>query len=201
MTGPATAPLAPDFTYWDGVDPAHFLETDWANPSRQWAAGKAIEAAKGGTLLEVGPGPGVEYADWFSKSAVQYTGVEGSANLFRALCERFPETSWVHGQIAGLPAFSADVVYARHVLEHQPTLEPALGTLLAAARSAVLLTWYRPPGPVAFHEVLRGVYRHTYEREAVLGQIALHGCRVAESQSFPTGDECWVMVKGDAERI
>lgn len=195
MSKAATA-TGPNFRYWNSVDPAHFLEHDWQNPSRPWAAERAIEAAlraPSQSLLEIGPGPGVDYARVFSKAAIRYLGVEGSATLYEALRSRFPEAEWRNLTIADLAPLSADVVYARHVLEHQPALEPALGQVLAAARSAVVLTWYRPPGPVAVHEVWEGVDCRTYRRADVFEGIARAGFRLTECQGFFGGDEGWVL--------
>lgn len=185
--------ISPDFTYWNSVDPALFLSHDWQNPSREWATTAAIGAAKGGSLLEIGPGPGVDYDKAFRKSGVRYLGVEGSATLYDALQSRFPEAVWQHATIADLTPFSADVVYARHVMEHQPSLQPALSQVLGAARHVVVLTWYRPPGPVARSEVWEGVHCQTYKRATVMQSVAEAGFRIVASQLFFSGDECWVL--------
>lgn len=192
---------APDFTYWNSVDPASFLDHDWKNPSRQWAAKEAIRLAKNGTLLEVGPGGGVDYERYFSKAkGIQYEGLEGSQTLYDSLRQRFPDAAWRNDLLTSLPALSADVVYARHVMEHQPALEPALGLVLGAARHACVLTWYRPPGPQAFHEIWEGVYCHTYQRAQVLKAVADAGFVISKSENFapevatlPEGDEAWLL--------
>jgi len=195
-----TTQTDPNFRYWDSVDPETFLDHDWQNPSRAWATEHAIAAAAqgDGTLLEVGPGPGVDYDRHF-RAAVQadrirYKAYEGSENLCNALRLRFPESSWHWAKISDLEPGIADVVYARHVLEHQPALEPALGLLLAAARKTVVLTWYRPPGPSAFGEIWEGVPCQTYARPEVMARLAAAGFQIVDHQSFPTsGDETWVL--------
>jgi hypothetical protein len=193
----------PDFRYWNSVDPASFLDHDRANPSRAWATkAAAAEAKKGdGTLLEVGPGGGMDYEKYFSKAkGITYTGLEGSQSLHAALQTRFPDAAWRNDLLTNLEPLSADVVYARHVMEHQPALEPALGLVLGAARHACVLTWYRPPGPQAFHEIWEGVYCHTYERAAVLKAVEAAGFVIAKSANFPPevptlpeGDEAWLL--------
>jgi hypothetical protein len=196
---------APSFTYWNSVDPTTFLDHDWENPSREWAAERAIEAAKGGSLLEVGPGPGVDYRNHFRHAVAmgrfQYIGYEGSWTLFDALQNRFPEVRFCNATIADLPPLSADVVYARHVLEHQPALEPALGSILAAARRTVVLTWYRPPADRAIDHVWNDVHCQTYARNDVMESVAAAGFGIVESERFPSvaarsfrsGDEAWVL--------
>jgi hypothetical protein len=184
----------PSFTYWNSVNPTTFLKHDWENPSRQFAAEKAIELATGGTLLEVGPGPGVDYRRWFSRADVDYCGYEGSQSLHAALQRRFPEAVWQCKTIADMEPLSADVVYARHVMEHQPALEPALGQLLSAAKKYVVLTWYRPPAPRASYDIWEGVIAHTYKRNSVLAAVASHGWQVATAECFDR-DECWVLTR------
>lgn len=197
MSEAVTATVSPNFHFWNSVDPTQFLVHDWENPSRQWAAEKAVAMADGGTLTEVGPGPGVDYARVFSDAVkaglIQYTAYEGSATLYDSLRARFPEATWQRATIADLPPLSADVVYARHVLEHQPALEPAMGTLLAAARRAAVIVWYRPPGPLAFHEVWAGVHCHTFARESVLQSVVIAGFRLEVAELFDSGDEVWVL--------
>ena len=189
-----TTTTGPNFRYWDSVDPAHFLEHDWQNPSREWATARAIEAAEGGTLLEVGPGPGVDYERYFAKAkGVRYIGLEGSSNLCHALQSRFPDAEWLNGELTALPVRHADVVYARHVMEHQPAIEPALGRLLGAARKAVVLTWYRPPGPVAVSEVWRDVHCQTFARTEIMKAIKRHRWRITDTETFTSGDEAWVL--------
>jgi hypothetical protein len=188
---------SPDFTYWNSVDPASFLDHDWQNPSRVWATKEAVKAADGGSLLEIGPGPGVDYARHFhphvQSGALTYRGVEGSQTLHDSLRSRFPEAAWQHATIADLKPQSADVVYARHVMEHQPSLEPALSQVLGAARHVVVLTWYRPPGPQAFYEIWEGVHCQTFARVNVLAAVAKAGFRIAHSEFFESGDECWLL--------
>jgi hypothetical protein len=197
--------ISPNFTYWNGVDPATFLNHDWENPSREWACEVAIKAAAGGTLLEVGPGPGVDYGNHFQHAVltgrVAYTGYEGSRTLYDALRSRFRESAWENLTIADLPPSGADVVYARHVMEHQPALDPALGQLLNAARRVVVLTWYRPPAREAIVHIWEGVHCQTYERNQVLDVVARAGFRIAAQRRFPSvaarnfrsGDEAWVL--------
>lgn len=190
---------APSFRYWDSVQPGSFLKHDWENPSRAWATDKAIgEAVKAdGTVLEVGPGPGVDYERHFREAvksfAIRYSAYEGSQTLQDALQRRFPESTWHWRPLHMLPPQSAAVIYARHVLEHQPALEPALTTLLNAARVAVVLTWYRPPADHAFGEVWEDVPCNTWNRTEVLRSVKAAGFKLSTKKLFPSGDEAWIL--------
>jgi hypothetical protein len=195
----------PDFRYWNSVDPSSFLAHDWENPSRQWAAEKAIDLVGRGTIIEVGPGQGLDYERYFRPRELaaqfSYIGYEGSLNLCTALRDRYPGKQWHNEALTDIPPQSAGVVYVRHVLEHQPALEPALGAILAAARRYVVLTWYRQPAVRAIDHVWNGVHCQTYARSDVMEAVAAAGFRLAESQRFPSvaarsfrsGDECWVL--------
>ena len=89
---------------------------------------------------------GFDYEDLFSKhSEVQYTGYEGSQGLHKRLCEKYPEGSWVRGTFDDLPPAGFDIAYTKATLEHQPELEAPLCALLKAAKSLVVINWYRPP--------------------------------------------------------
>jgi hypothetical protein len=202
---------APNFRYWDSVNPATFLDHDWENPSRAWATERALEAAVAGdgTLTEVGPGPGVDYERHFREYAlaglIKYRAHEGSRTLCEALRERFAESTWRNLTLSDLPPLSADVVYARHVLEHQPDLQPALSLVLAAARRVVVLTWYRPPG-AARSEVWEGVHCHTFDRSRVKAELHAAGFDITARQVFPgeSSDEAWVLTRrgtGIVQRI
>jgi hypothetical protein len=185
-----------DFSWWERQDAHTFLAHDWDNPARGSATAAAIALAKhhGGALLEVGPGNGVDYANAFRAhvlaGTLRYTGVEGTHTFFAALAEKHPEATWEHRALADLAPLSADVVYARHVLEHQPALVPALPTLLAAARHAVVLDWYRPPADVSVYSMWENVHFHTFARAEVLRVVAESGFLLARMERVDH-DEVW----------
>lgn len=182
---------APRFDFWDAQEPASFLAFDHDAPSRAVAAalalGRLFPSERVPTLLEVGPGPGVDYARFFRPHVelgrLRYVGVEGSSGLHADLVRRFPESAWRLGTIDTLRRRVADVVYVRSVLEHQLALEPALSLICAAARRAVVLTWYRPPADEArcdWYDLTPGIPAQTYRRADVVARVAKAGFRVAE---------------------
>ena len=199
----------PDFTYWNGVDRNSFLSHDWGNPSREWAASAAIRATLVNTgrltrpvLVEIGPGGGFDYRQYFRKfvemGSMVYLGVEGSQSLCDGLRSEFPESPWFNQTLLENP-YQGDVVYARHVLEHQPALIPAMNALLAVAPIA-FITWYRPPAERAHTDMNGAIHCHTYNREEVLDVLANNRRRVAASTIVPSGrnngnnfDEIWMV--------
>ena len=189
-----------DFSYWDKVDASSFLADDWENKSRTWA-GKTVSALVdrgASTMVEVGPGAGVDYVRQFyplvQAGRLYYTGFEGSVGLCRALQQKYPAAMWQNLSIEGLPERGFDVVYARHVLEHQPALEPALSKLLAAAISYAIVVWYRPPaGAASFeHDAANDVWYQTFERAAVLKSVEAAGFKIAEERTVEPPHSGWV---------
>lgn len=186
-----------DFSYWNGVDPDQFLADDWDNPSRAWAGAAVRMAIESGshTMVEVGPGPGVDYLRRFRQSVFDgklfYTGCEGSSKLCAALRKKYPEANWRNQPLTGLLPRSFDIVYAKAVLEHQPALEPSLSCLLNAAKRFAILIWYRPPADEAISSVQDGVYYQTFRRDEVLGVVARSGWRIVEEMTFSSGNVGW----------
>lgn len=194
-----TAPRAA-CAWWERQDPTTFLAFNWDHPSRAIATGAAMELLEERTaheLLEVGPGSGIDYAVHFAEAVraglMTYTGWEPTAAFHGSLQLRFPGVAWRNASLYDLPAAVADVVYARAVLEHQATLEPALSCLLAAARTGVVIDWYRPPAAVATHDVHEGVDCWTYARHEVAGSIAAAGFLHARPPVAVAGNEVWVL--------
>lgn len=196
---PANGALV-DFSYWDKVDALSFLADDWENRSREWAGKTVASLVERGakTMVEVGPGAGVDYARHFyplvQAGRLYYTGFEGSAGLCRALQQKYPAAMWQNVPIESLPERAFDVAYARHVLEHQPTLEPALSKLLGAAVSHAIIVWYRPPAAAAFaeYDAANNVYYQTFERAAVLKSVEAAGFELAEERSVEPPHSGWV---------
>jgi hypothetical protein len=187
-----------DFTWWEHHDPAVFLQHDWPNPSREVGASMALAGALGGTLLEVGPGSGVDYARTFRdpvlRDQVRYVGYEPTQRFCEALQAKYPEAVWEWLPLSELPPNAADVVYTRAVLEHQPSLAPALSAILAAARRMVVVDWYRAPGDRHEHTFSDGVHYHTFTRADVLAAVARSGFIVTrQEQVAGSANEVWQM--------
>lgn len=176
-------------TFWDTV-PDQFLADDRNNPARAAAAAILLEhARKTGlrSLLEVGPGMGFDFADHFQPHVVSkditYQGVEGSTGLHSRLQQQYPVGDWVLGTFDDLTPASYDMAYTKATLEHQGTLEAPLVALLQAARSLVVINWYRPPGlqQEQVYQSKQQVWYTTWRQADVLEVIARFGtCEIQE---------------------
>lgn len=195
---PPDRPLS--FRWWDEQskrDPAQFLEHDFGNASRAVATRTAIELAQQffGTLIEIGPGQGYDYENYFRPAVeagyIAYKGVEGSEGLRSALQQRFPEVPWQQGLIANLVPRSADVLYARHVFEHQADLAASMKGFLGAATHAAVICWYRPPSMQPKSEIWQDIPHQTWYRPTVVQTIDLAGFDIARTEVMHQGDEVW----------
>lgn len=186
-----------DFAYWNSVDPDRFLADDWDNPSRMWAGSVIRMASESGcrTMVEVGPGPGVDYDRQFRQMVFDgklfYTGYEGSSKLCAALRQKYPEADWRNEPLDDLPQRTFEIAYVKAVLEHQSALEPSFSRILASARRLVILIWYRPPAGEPISSVQDGVYYQTFRRVDVLRVVAEAGWKIAEEVSFASGNLGW----------
>lgn len=194
-----------DFSYWNEVDPTTFLIDDLCNPSRVWAGEKVTEAVlrNAKTMIEVGPGAGADYERLFrplvTTGLLSYTGFEGSSGLYNHLKSLYPESTWQNKPLKELQTQAADIVYVRHVLEHQETLEPNLTLLLQASKSTVIIVWYRPPAEAEIHQINNEIHYWTFKESDVFTVIAQAGWLITDTAAFPTAGPCgnlgWVLTK------
>ena len=180
-----------DFTVWNGLPaPGEFLADDRANPARRVAVVLMLDELALGAqapldVLELGPGPGWDYGDHFrplvQAGVLRYRAIEGSEAFVRSMRERWPEVDVRQGTFEDLEPGSADVVYCKAVIEHQPGFRAPLQRLVEAARRLLILTWYRPP--IEAGEVRcfgKGCWYNTYNRGDVMGFLRGLGCRELE---------------------
>jgi hypothetical protein len=138
---------------WKDQKPTEFLGRNRAHPSRKEATDQAkAYTSEGDTILEIGPGAGFDYADYFREETQQgkfnYIMYEGTPRLARSLGRRFPEVTVRNKHLQNIKEGEADVIYVRCVFEHQPNLEDSLPIVLAGAKKAVVVTWFLPPAKV-----------------------------------------------------
>jgi len=201
-TAAATATPEVCFDLWDKLPPDRFLTDDRHNPARALAAGivRKEVARLGGSasLLELGPGPGFDYADHFSAIAgLEYSALEGSKKLLAHCTQRFPQADFQLGGFLALQRRqerSIDIVYAKAVFEHQASFQEPLRSFLRVARSLALINWYLPPGPTAqlrYNEQERMHYNR-YAAGAVLKEITDAGFALEIRIAPPPGNALYI---------
>lgn len=107
----------PDFRFWEHLAaPTTFLDDDRANPARAAAAAiVASEIEQGArSLVEIGPGPGYDYIDHFSRiPGLAYAAYEGARTLRDAFLAVAPGVDVRLGGFEHLEPDSADIVYTK----------------------------------------------------------------------------------------
>lgn len=185
-----------DFEYWNGLSkPAvdTFLANDWDNPARARAAEiiKGWVAAGAVSLVEVGPGPGIDYDRFLSKIGdLKYTAFEGSKNLRDNLVSKFPGATFHHGTFADLPDKGFDIAYTKATFEHQPDFEEPLKFFLRSTRRFALINWYRPPTIAENREYSHADKMHynTYLKSTVNSLIHKEGFSLEEERCSVSGN-------------
>ena len=169
-----------DFSVWNNLPDAqvqNFLASDYAHPSRAVMAAEVLRFIAGSTMpvlmAEVGPAIGRDFGHYYAAGVragrLHYTAYEGSWKLASAFKERHPDIPVINGGFAELPPLGFDIVVSRAVIEHQPTLEPALTQQLRAARRLCLIGWFIPPGDtlnVGLHPI-ENVHYNRYPQSEV----------------------------------
>lgn len=111
--------------------------------------------------------------------ALKYIGLDISAKAVEHARVRFPNDAWYQGDISrsGGLLHRADVVYAQHLLEHCPTLSPALDYLLMAAHRKVYVIFFNLPGDVTKIQRRRRktLFNNFYSRVSICSICHRHG--------------------------
>lgn len=144
-------------TPWSPLGDRFLSEGEWAigqgpdAPDRKLLRRLLVELPDPVSLLEVGCGPGIE-VDGLQQAGlledITYTGYDFTPELVDRCRERFPR----HASFAVRDVHKisdrgprADVVWARHLLEHVDDGERALRNLWRVAGEVLLVSWFIRP--------------------------------------------------------
>jgi len=145
-----------NFSVWDDMPDAqavNFLRYDSDSPSRSIMAEAVLRLVDQSpdvlSIAEVGPGIGIDFGRFYSTlhvcGKIKFTVYEGSKKFADLFSDKYASVPVVNGTFADLLDSSFDIVVSRHVLEHQPTLEPSLTQQIRAARKLCAVAWFIPP--------------------------------------------------------
>lgn len=101
-------------------------------------------------LLEVGCGAGIEAVGLRSAgllTKIAYHGVDFTPEMVRTCQDAHPDLKFTQASVyeLGASGLSADIVLARHVLEHVPDVKEALAQLWRAANETLIISWFIRP--------------------------------------------------------
>lgn len=99
------------------------------------------------SMLDVGCGPATEFFAFKSDSIdIEYTGVDSSSILFEK--NKSLGVPMIFAESHKIPVSNRqfDIVFSRHVLEHQPDFKPQLEEMIRCARKVVFHIFFIKPG-------------------------------------------------------
>lgn len=100
------------------------------------------------SVVEIGCGPGIEIEglrDAGLLERVDYVGTDFTPELIESCRERHPDVKLALADVNDDLLIHADVVYARHVLEHVEEGGRALRNMTRAARRLTVVSWFIRP--------------------------------------------------------
>lgn len=122
------------------------------------------------TLLDVGCGNATEYFAYDKEyPELYYLGVDSSKYLYdrnkalgvpmvQAMADNIP---FAHNEF--------EVVFSRHVLEHQPNFRPVLSEMIRLAKIEAIHVFFIPPGEeeIISYQELENLYHNTFKKEDI----------------------------------
>jgi ubiquinone/menaquinone biosynthesis C-methylase UbiE len=123
------------------------------------------------SILDCGCGLGTD-AEGYAADGVTivYKGLDNCVDLIAIAAKQ--GLTVVQGSVEAIPEPDAsfDVVHARHLLEHLPSFETALGEMVRVARFEAIVVFFLPPSaeqPQLNFDSAAHLYQNCYHRPAV----------------------------------
>jgi len=98
------------------------------------------------SLIDMGCGNATEYFAYREEYPdLSYIGVDSSEFLYKKNTEAGVPMMWAVAEHVPMIDGYAEVVFARHILEHQPDFEPVLSEILRLASKEAIVVFFIPP--------------------------------------------------------
>jgi SAM-dependent methyltransferase len=141
--------------YWEHVNPNEFLQTSnegYHKPVRQLYRA-LLTSLRISDMLEVGCGPGVDYAGAVNtRAGIRYTGVDMTPNMVNYCKLKYPHGNFVQGDIHKLPFPDNrfQLVYCKDVLNHLDDWGAGISELYRVSSKYVLVNFFYGLGSRTF---------------------------------------------------
>lgn len=156
-------------TYWDKnfVEDPEFAEKffraigDKNAHSKKWFRLWLKENLQYRNLLDVGCGPATEFEGFRDDGInISYTGVDSSAHLCQMNRDRGVDMIEAHAHQIPVRDSSYELVWSRHVLEHNPDFRPVLNEMIRCASKTAIHIFFIKPKEVAkiYFDEKEGLY-------------------------------------------
>ncbi len=130
------------------------------------------------TLLDLGCGNATEffaYKDEYPE--LDYTGLDSSSFLYEKNTSLGVNMVLSPAENTGLPDRSHDVVFSRHVLEHQPDFKPVLTEMMRLSSREAIHVFFIAPGEFPEHigyDQSQNLYHNRYNKSDIEKFISLN---------------------------
>lgn len=162
-------------TWWDDNLPTRFNEFEsWVGPSNSITKSyfrKYVKTRGFKSLIDFGCGNATEY-DAYKREypELKYIGVDSSQYLYDLNTKRGIEMIKTDVRNADILDEFVDVVYSRHVLEHQPSYKEALGEIIRIAKKEAVHIFFIPPSnapEIINYDEKQNLYHNHYNKEDI----------------------------------
>jgi ubiquinone/menaquinone biosynthesis C-methylase UbiE len=169
-------------TWWDENLPTRYNEfASWVGGSESYTKKffrDYVKEKKYESLIDLGCGPATEFFAYKEDyPELKYVGVDSSEFLYKKNVEK--GVPMIMAEAAYVPLLkdsSYDVVYCRHVLEHQPKFLPILSEMIRLAKKEAIHVFFIIPGDeeIIDYDDRQNLYHNTFSKPDIENYLNSH---------------------------
>jgi ubiquinone/menaquinone biosynthesis C-methylase UbiE len=168
-------------TWWDENLAKRFDEFEsWVGPSGAMSKAffRIYVKDKGYTsLIDLGCGPASEFFGYEEEyPELKYLGVDSSKFLYLRNTSMGIPMLLSEAHTVPLPDNDSDVVFCRHVLEHQPTFKPVLQEMIRLASKEAIHVFFLIPGhgEIINYDPPQNLFHNVYDKKEIEDFLKKH---------------------------
>jgi len=167
-------------TWWDNNLPTRYDEfAGWVGaknaPTKEYFRWYVYNK-KYKSLIDLGCGNATEYFAYKEEyPELSYLGVDSSKILYNRNVELGVPMLWVETSLIPLPDGHSEVVFSRHVLEHQPSFQLLLSEMIRLASKEAIHVFFITPGDteIIHYDEAQNLYHNTFSKKAIEAAITI----------------------------
>jgi ubiquinone/menaquinone biosynthesis C-methylase UbiE len=136
-----------------------------------------IASKKYSSILDVGCGVATEYDGYKNDGyPIDYKGVDSCSILVKSNIARGVPMIEANCENIPLEDKSIDIVYSRHVLEHQPSFKGILNEMIRLAKYEAIHVFFIIPGPLEIisYDSIQNLYHNRYNINDIIQFLQTH---------------------------
>jgi ubiquinone/menaquinone biosynthesis C-methylase UbiE len=123
------------------------------------------------SLIDLGCGNATEFFAYMDEyPELVYTGIDSSSFLYQKNVSNGVNMILAQGEETGLDDNYSDVVFSRHVLEHQPNFKPILSEMIRLSKKEAIHVFFIIPGDNDEHigyDSSQNLYHNRYNKSEI----------------------------------